>query len=360
MREYGSEHPAVLLPDGYFETFNQYGKCTWLRSGREALHLVALNVNENDNENKPVVLMPAYCCHSMVDPFEKAGWKVVYYRLNEDLTADIDYLRQLLNEEHPKAVLTMNFYGSASTVEAVELIKSNCPKCACIEDFSHCTFSLASIYNPQVDYYVTSIRKSVGVCDGSVIISKNALDETYIEEGETEFMTSRRDSQKLKAEYIYSQQQEKKNIFFPELRRQEGELDAFEGVHHISKTGMEMLGVLNGEMIAYARRCNMKHILELLGGKVESVPGIERCLDGAPFSLPILVKNRDEVQQKLAKRGVYAPVLWPICDEARAVCPVSARMADEMLSIPIDQRYNYDDIEDIAKIVNDNVNDNYN
>ena len=349
MREYGSEHPTVLLPDGYFESFNQYGKCTWLRSGREALYLVALNLNVD--KDQPVVLMPAYCCHSMVDPFEKAGWKVVYYRLNKDLTANIDYLKQLLVEVRPKAVLTMNFYGSASTAEAVEVIKSSCLECVCIEDFSHCTFSLASIYNPQVDYYVTSIRKSVGVCDGSVILSKNALDESWVEEGETEFMTSRRDSQKLKAEYTYSQRPEKKNIFFPELRRQEGDLDAFEGVLRISKTGMEMLGVLNGEMIAYARRCNMKHILKLIGGKVESVPGIERCLDGAPFSLPILVKNRDEVQQKLAKRGVYAPVLWPICDEARAVCPVSARMADEMLSIPIDQRYNYDDIEEIAKII---------
>lgn len=355
MREYGSEHPAVLLSDGYFETFNQYGKCTWLRSGREALHLVALNVNENDNENKPVVLMPAYCCHSMVDPFEKAGWKVVYYRLNGDLTVDLDYLANALAKNCPKAVLTMNFYGSTSTKEAVHFIKNSNPKCKVIEDFSHCTFSLAGIFDSLVDYYVTSIRKSVGVCDGSVIISKNSLDESFIEEGETEFVSSRRECQKLKAEYTYSQDKGQKGLFFHELRRQEGELDAFEGVHRISKTGKEMLSVLNGEMIAYARRCNMKHILDLLDSKVESVPGIERCQETAPFSLPILVKNRDEVQQKLAKRGVYAPVLWPICDEARAVCPVSARMADEMLSIPMDQRYNWDDIEEIAKIVLETV-----
>ena len=353
MREYGSEHPAVLLPDGHFETFNQYGKCTWLRSGREALHLVALNLNPY--KNHPIVLMPAYCCHSMVDPFEKAGWKVVYYRLNEDLTTDLDYLVQAIAKESPKAILTMNFYGSASTKEAVACVKNNSPECKVIEDFSHCTFSITEIFNAQVDFYVTSIRKSVGVCDGSVIISKETLDESFIKEGETEFVRARKDSQKLKAEYTYSQDKEQKGVFFPELRRQEGELDAFEGVHRISNTGKEMLKVLNGGIIRYARQQNMKHILDLLSGKVESIPGIEKCLSGAPFSLPILVKNRDEVQQKLAKRGVYTPVLWPICDEARAVCIVSARMADEMLSIPIDQRYNYDDIEEIAKIVLENV-----
>lgn len=353
MREYGSEHPAVLLPDGYFEGFEKYGKCTWLRSGREALYLVALNLNQDNNQ--PVVLMPAYCCHSMVDPFEKAGWKVVYYRLNEDLTVDLQYIFALLVSIKPSAVLTMNFYGSASTRAALDTIKTEFPVCICIEDFSHCTFSFSEIYNEQVDYYVTSIRKSVGVCDGSVIISKAVLDESSVENNETEFMHARRDCQKLKAKYAYSQDATQKNIFFPELRTQEGELDNFNGVHIISKSGREMLKVLNGGMIRYARQQNMKHILYLLGDKVESIPGIERCLDGAPFSLPILVKNRDEVQQKLAKRGVYAPVLWPICDEARAICPVSARMADEMLSIPIDQRYNYDDIEDIAKIVLETV-----
>lgn len=349
MREYGSEHPAVFLPDGYFDGFNKFGRCTWLRAGREALHLVALNL-KGSNEH-PVILMPAYCCHSMVDPFVKAGWGVVYYRLNEDLTVDLDYLSHLLVAVRPTAALTMNFYGSASTHDAVSYIKCGFPECVSIEDFSHCTFSLQDIFNPQVDYYVTSIRKSIGVCDGSVIISQQTLDESCVEDNETEFVHSRRDCQKLKADYSYTQDSFQKNIFFPELRHQEGELDEFTGVHRISKTGQEMLKTVNGEMIRYARQKNMMHILERIQGKVESVPGIERCVEGAPFSLPILVENRDEVQRELAQKGVYAPVLWPIADEARAICPVSAEMADKMLSIPIDQRYNYDDIEDIASII---------
>lgn len=349
MREYGSEHPAVILPDGYFETFQTFGHCTWLRSGREALYLVALSIK--GNKQVPTILLPAYCCHSMVDPFEKAGWKVVYYRLNEDLTADMDYLTHLLVTVKPTAALTMNYYGAAFTKDAVLNIKSGYPECLCIEDFSHCTFSLKEIYNPQVDYYVTSIRKSIGVCDGAVIISHKAFDENCVEEGETEFVSARRDCQKLKLQYNYSQKADKKKIFFPELRRQEGELDNFSGVHRISKTGEAMLKTVNGEIVRYARQKNMMHLLERLSGKVESVHGIERCVEGAPFSFPILVENRDEVQKKLAKQGVYAPVLWPIADEARAVCTVSAKMADMMLSLPIDQRYNYDDIEDIASIV---------
>ena len=81
MREFGSEHPAAL-PDGYFATFENYGHCTWL--GRvEALHLVALKVNESFNHIEQIGDDACLLLPLMVDPFEKAGWKVVYYRLNE-------------------------------------------------------------------------------------------------------------------------------------------------------------------------------------------------------------------------------------------------------------------------------------
>ena len=93
----------------------------------------------------------------------------------------------------------------------------------------------------------------------------------------------------------------------------------------------------------------MQHLMSLLAGKVKMVPGLEHSLAGAPFSLPILVDNRDEVQRRLAQVGVYAPVLWPICMDAQIICPISKMMSEHILSIPIDQRYDWNDIEVIAE-----------
>ena len=43
MREYGSEYPAIILPDGYFESLRELGReISYLRSGREALWLQLL------------------------------------------------------------------------------------------------------------------------------------------------------------------------------------------------------------------------------------------------------------------------------------------------------------------------------
>lgn len=359
MREYGSEHPAIVLPDGYFESLSDLEReIMYLRSGREALLMAGIAAC---NKKEKIILFPAYCCWSMSAPFEKVGYKVVYYRLNEDLTVDLDYLKMLLGRVKADAILTMNYYGSAKTDDAVRLAKEN--GLVVIEDFSHCTFSLKQIFNREVDIYVSSIRKSVGVCDGSIILSKEKMPEQYIQEEVKDFADKRFVAQTDKRHYTWSKDQEKKQEFLGTIRECEGIIDEFTAVRPISERAKKMLAQINGEEIAYARRENMKHLWSKLhefqkvsGVSVgfKMVPGLECSFEKegcSPFSLPILVENRDEVQGKLARRGVYTQWLWPLCDEAMAICPVSKEMNEKMLSVPIDQRFSWDDIEDIAEII---------
>lgn len=349
MREYGSEHPSIQLPDGYFEGLKKYGReLTYLRSGREALMYASCNCKPG---KEAVILCPAYCCWSMTAPFEFTGWTIVYYRLNKDLTIDEGYLDSLLRGCRPDAILTMNFYGSADTRAAIAKVNDYNDKITVIEDFSHCTFCLEKFFNEQVDYYVTSIRKSIGVCDGALVLSKQPTNRHYIDAEAPDFGILRKGAQKAKSRYAYSKSQNDKDVFLSELRHGEEMIDKLDCVHPISDLSIKTIESINGEEIAYARRENMKHLWTLLNGKVKMIHGLERSFDGAPFSLPILVENRDDIQKQLAQKGVYAPVLWPIDEKARKTCEVSAYVADHMLSIPIDQRYNYDDIEDIASIV---------
>lgn len=349
MREYGSEHPAVLLPDGYFKSFEKFGReITYLRNGREALLYASCNCKPG---KEAIILCPAYSCWSMTAPFEFSGWTVAYYRLKEDLTIDEDYLKMLLRGCKADAILTMNFYGSASTDSAISIVKQHDEKITVIEDFSHCTFCLERIFNEQVDYYVSSIRKSVGVCDGAVILSKKPTNKAYIGSAAPDFGQLRLVAQQQKGRYAFTKSSDDKDVFLSELRHGEEMIDKLDYVHPISEISLKQIESINGQEMAFARRENMKHLWGLLNGKVKMIPGLERGFDGAPFSLPILVENRDAVQKQLAQKGVYAPVLWPANEQARKVCEVSAYVSDHMLSIPIDQRYNWDDMEDIAKII---------
>lgn len=353
MREFGSEHPAVMLPDEYFSSLEKYGReITYLRNGREALLYASCNCKPG---KEAIILCPAYSCWSMTAPFEFSGWTIVYYRLNEDLTIDERYLDVLLRGCRPDAILTMNFYGSADTKSAISKVKGFNDKITVIEDFSHCTFCLDQIFNEQVDYYVSSIRKSIGVSDGAVIFSKKPTNKAYIGSSAPDFGQLRLGAQQQKGRYAFTKSLDDKDAFLSELRHGEEMIDKLDGVHPISEVSLKQIESINGEEIAFARRENMKHLWSLLNRKIKMIPGLERSFNGAPFSLPILVENRDAIQKLLAQKGVYAPVLWPASVQARKVCKVSAYVADQILSIPIDQRYNYDDIEDIAKIVLETV-----
>ena len=353
MREYGSEHSAVSLPDGYFEGLKKYGReMTYLRTGREALLYASCNCKPED---KAVILCPAYSCWSMTAPFAYSGWAVVYYKLNKELTIDEEYLEMLLSTCEPDAILTMNYYGCASTENAIRMVKAFNDNLTVIEDFSHCTFCLDQIYNDQVDFYVTSIRKSIGVCDGAMVLSKKPTNKGYIDAASSEFGELRLGAQRLKMRYGVTKSGSDKDVFLKELREGEFMIDTLNGVHPISDVSLKMLETINGEEIAFARRENMKHLFEALNSEVGFIPGIEKSFCGAPFSLPILVENRDEVQKQLAKKGVYAPVLWPICENARRICENSAYISDHLLSLPVDQRYDWDDMEDIARIVRETI-----
>ena len=349
MREYGSEHPGIILPDGYFASFEKYGReITYLRTGREALLYASCNCKPG---KEAIILCPAYSCWSMIAPFEFTGWTVVYYRVNEDLTIDEEYLKNLLPRCKPDAILTMNYYGSASTSSAIAMVKEYDEKITVIEDFSHCTFCLEHIFNEQVDFFVTSIRKSIGICDGALVLSKKPTNKAYIQREAPAFGELRLKAQRQKGRYAFTKSLDDKVVFLSELRQGEAMINTLDGVHPISELSMKMIEAINGEEIAFARRENMKHLWKLLNDQVKMIPGLEKSFGGAPFSLPILVGNRDEVQKKLAQQGVYAPVLWPIGENARKTCRVSAYVSDHMLSLPVDQRYDYDDIEDIASIV---------
>ena len=53
MREYGSEHPAIILPDGYFDKFSEFKRnYIFLRSGREALLLAAIALSIQKEYNR--------------------------------------------------------------------------------------------------------------------------------------------------------------------------------------------------------------------------------------------------------------------------------------------------------------------
>lgn len=349
-REFGSAFPLEEVPDNYFMKLEQQFKNhAYLTTGRGALMLVGQSIQTSNKH----IYIPAYSCESMVKPFKDCGWKVDYYQLNPNLTISEKFVKDVAKaEEKGFAVLAMNYFGVAGTRPMVDKLKVQRPDIIIVEDFTHCLFNLNGIYNEKVDYYVGSIRKLLGVADGAIVLTNLSLNEP--KEGvESSFVTKRLRALKEKADYTTEKTEAKKEEFRGLLAEAEHEIDENISTERMSGRSKQVLDALSVGGAFLRRRTNLQHLYDI----VKDVDGIifpfpeEVSLDNAYFMLPILVSKRDEVQRAFAQQGLYTQLLWPLSEEAREACPVAVKMEHEMLAIPIDQRYDYDDIEDIGHII---------
>lgn len=72
----------------------------------------------------------------------------------------------------------------------------------------------------------------------------------------------------------------------------------------------------------------------------------------APLYFPIYVSNRTEIQKKLAAKHIYAPVLWPVNTAEVLINDNIKYIYSHILMIPIDQRYDEQDMKKIVTILN--------
>ena len=237
-REFGSAFPLEAVPDNYFgELESRFKNHSYLTTGRGALMLVAQSM-ETDNKH---IYIPAYSCESMVKPFKDNGWKVTLYELNEDLTISDAFVEKMVgNAEKNFAILTMNYFGVAGTKSQVDAIKSKRNDIVIIEDFTHCLFTLEEIFTENVDYYVGSIRKSLGVADGAIVLTNKDLKEvkdTLV----SDFVTKRLKALKEKADYTVEKKEAQKEDFRQVLGEAERAIDENITVEKMSNVSKNVL-----------------------------------------------------------------------------------------------------------------------
>ncbi|WP_029323198.1 hypothetical protein [Butyrivibrio sp. AE3004] len=360
----------------------------FLRCGRDAIGFVADDIiaKNKDLEN---VFLPALSCDSMVKPFVVRGTRTVFYGLEETLSVNADKLALRIEEvmgkdvkDKPFAILLMNFFGIADTFETERALRDRFNNIIIIEDVTHILMEPEKYMfeGGLADYYVGSIRKWLGIPDGALAISRSEFVMGALT-GETDFTALRMQALLEKTEYLDNGDMELKAHFRKLLSEAEDSLSDGLDPYHISDVSADYLSEIDVDRICERRCANYKNLykelkaLPLCGKAFRLLPEIPVNGDGeykyTPFMLPIVLDTdfmqrsaitesgksvtRDEFEKQLAENGVYAPVLWPVSDEAAKVCSNSEHFSNNMLSFWIDQRYSRFDMENVAKILNDEL-----
>lgn len=312
---------------------NGFLRSDWqlFRSGRDAMKALARAAGRRR------VLLPALCCESMLVPFARNGYELVFYRLREDLRGDeTDVLNKLRDGD---VFLYLSYFGIRPFSDAfLTSLRDSGKNLLLVEDRTQNLIAPRpeSVFQP--DAMVASLRKWAALPEGGVL--QCAL--TLCPAGEDSAFGDRcRKAQEEKDRYLEDWAPARKLAFLEMFRGAEALLDTDGAPIAMSPCYRRTAEELDFDAIYRARRENLLHLKQRLeplaaAGRLR-FPGDSP--ENSALYLPILLEDRDRVQRAMSEGKIYCPVIWPEPPETTGICPVSHAVTKHMLALPVDQRY---------------------
>lgn len=345
--DWGSNKEFEKMEDNNAIFNSGFDNVKFLRSGRDALRYIAKALKKE----KKTVLMPALSCSCMPEPFEDENYEIVYYKLTTDFKVIVeDVLRKL----KPDSIfLFMNYFAiPALNKSDLEKIAKSQNNVITVEDITH-DFLKRGLETCNADITVCSIRKWFAIPDGGMLFSKIELPKITVEQ-DAFFANKRISAMKRKSVYLSNGKTEEKEIFRTELSEANQYIDAAKNVSAMSHQSVDVLRNINLSSMYKTRLRHCRNLFDKLSG-LDNIRLMGNESLESTLYFPILVENQNIIQRKLAERGVYAPVIWPLPKKAEGVCEVADDASNHMLGIPCDHRYMDEEILKVALIIEEVV-----
>ena len=330
--ELGSEYDLNLndlniKKENFFQHFQKENYFLY-NSGRNAIRAIAIKNGQ--------VLLPEFICESVIKCFDKD--EVVFYKINEDFSINQN---DLLNKvtQATVAVLVVHYFGQFTELtELKSSIKSINPNISFIEDL---TQSLFSYYKLIGDYSVASIRKWFPIPHGGMLINPPAnQNDIHVPSCQDNTKAYAMTLKNLYLCNILDCNKEYRTIF----TNCEHNLDVNSNIEKISDFSKFILGCQNIPSVIKARKSNYSYLnskLTQLGLRSAINLGENDC----PFAFIIRIPNRDNLRSFLIRNNIYCAVHWPFDDFKASERTTGIKNSNELLSLPIDQRYSTKELD---------------
>lgn len=316
---------------GYFslelnEGCERHSNAIRLNSGCYALEYI-LKVRKYNK-----VYLPYYICDSVLSPIERLGVSYEFYHINEML--------EPATELHPKGdevVLYVNYFG----------LKNRYAESFCYAFPNTILDQTQAFYSEQGNKYEDktihcdtfySCRKFFGVPDGAYLYTDSFLDENLPQDesfGRMNFLTKRIDRS-----------------------AQEGFADFHANDEALCKMGMRRMSRLTEAImrsIDYTakanRRINNFHVLD---NALRSTNRFKWNMDygAVPLVYPYYVEDGVRLRQHLIDHQVFCARYWPNVLEWCKRSDLEYQLAENLVCLPIDQRYGEEEMCMILNIIN--------
>lgn len=317
---------------------------TYLLSGRTALEFIIRDILKNYNIKS--VLIPSYCCYTMIEPFVRNNISVrfydVYFDENNGLSVEIPTAQK--NE----IFYYMTYFGF-NHLMGIDTNKIKEDFEVIIQDKTH---SWLTGNDCHADYNYVSCRKWTGVDAIAFANKKKGVFSEFPQKINVEYSNIRKKAFSKKRDYIefgIGNKQEFLDLF------EEAE-EMLENDYVGYKSNLETVATLlqlDTAEIAKKRQQNAQILIDGLYGIQEMRLMFNSINDDeVPLFVPVLLReNRMELRKYLIDNKIYCPIHWPKSEYHKGITLRADKLYDQELSLICDQRYDSDDMNRIVECI---------
>lgn len=263
------------------------------------------------------IYIPYFLCNSVWKTCKRYGVDFEFYHIDEN------FMPVIPNEDFSRKWLyVVNYYGQLSNDHILK-IKENVQNL--IID------NVQAFFQPPVEHVHTiyTCRKYFGVSDGAYLYTDSKLNEFF----ETDISYK-------KINFLLGRFEKSANEFYQEyvLNNESFENEPIKQMSHLTEN---LLRSFDYKKIANRRSNNFLYLHE----RLKSINQINLVIPFGAFSYPLLIANGEDIRKKMQKNNIYIPLLWPDVLENCNKNSVEYNFANNILPFPIDQRYNFQEMD---------------
>lgn len=270
------------------------------------------------------VYIPYYTCEVMLEPINKLGLDYEFYRINE-LLEPVD--SPVLKAD--EAFLYTNYYGLKQ--QCVERLASKYGKQLIVDNAQ--AFYSVPLYGIDTFY---SARKFFGVADGAYLYTDKKLAQEFQQDVSYERMSHLLKRSDIGAESGYK-----------DFRGNDDSL-CNQDIKMMSKLTESILASIDYKGISQKRRQNYAFLNDALGES--NLIHLDMDEDAVPMVYPYLTKD-PSLKQRLIENKIFVATYWSNVFGWCRSKDLEYNLANNLLPLPIDQRYGKSDMICIIDLV---------
>lgn len=310
---------------GYFELE--------IRSETNGFHPEAISLNTGRNAFEYVlkvreikkIYLPYFTCEVLLEPLKKLKIPFEFYTINEQLEPIFDF-SVLKNED---GFLYTNYFGLKDNF--IKQLSFLCKQL--IVDNAQAFYSKP--YHNEPTIY--SARKFFGVPDGAYLYCNEKLDQVFIKDISHDKMSHLLIRKDISAEFGYTSFAYNDKL----LENQ--------SIKMMSSLTTAILGSVDYELAARKRIENYIFLNDALNENNQL--SLRLDIDSVPMVYPYWSTDKN-LRQRLIENKIYTATYWTNVKNWCKEGNLEIRLTDEVVYLPVDQRYGEREMQLIVNIIN--------